>query len=482
MDEVEIRRRADQQTDGVERPSTDGGRRIAPGVREVEGHGAAVDGHLAQRLGWWRDAGIITDDQVQRILEQESVWAASPAVSPAVSAREPRRLSAIVEGLGYIGGILTLVGVVLLISRYWDDMGAPARLGLGAGSAIVLLIGGLLIPETEPALVRLRWALWTLSTVAAAVTVGITLTDAVDDVGGSTVALAVAGVVAVENGLLWAGRRRPVQQALFLAALPVITGAATSVVSGDEPSRPVVGLVVAFTGVLILVAGITGRTVFPALTDAVGAAAMVVGAATTIDRWQGPGYIAALIVVAALLALALAPRPVRHSDQRVVLAVVALMGAWQIVPITIVHFARQAGMATGLVVAVVGVAVLEAGRRRRVAVPLLVTFVGGAGLVGGLAITGSQSVAFATVAGLVAAFALLAIGTRPGWAIMSVFGAVGLLVNVPWAIAWFFPGEGRAPLLIAVAGVLIIGAAVLLAGMRGRIRHEFDQGGAVSRT
>lgn len=441
---------------------------------------------LQRRLEWWTVAGLITAEQAVRIMEQEKAWAVSAAApAPSTPVTAPRRLSAIVEGLGYIGGILTLVGAVLLIGRYWDDMSAVARLALGVGSAVALLVAGLLVAETEPALIRLRWVLWTLSTAAAALTVGITMADSIDDVRGATVSLAVAGIVAVENGALWRGRVRPIQQALFLVALPVVTGSATSIVLGEDAPMAAIGVVVALTGVGLLVAGITHRTVVPALTEGIGSASVVVGVMMSIDTWRGAGFLTALVAVTALLVLALAPRPVIGRNERLVIGLVAVVGLWQVVPATIVHFAQRAGLATGLVVAAVGVIVLDAGRRRVVAVPLLVTLVGGSAIVGGLAVTAAQSVGFATISGLLVALALIGLGTRPGWAVMSVFGAIGLLVNVPWAISWFFPGEGRAPLLIAVAGLLIIGTAVLLAGQRGRIRDEWDQpastsGGGVS--
>jgi hypothetical protein len=103
---------------------------------------------------------------------------------------------------------------------------------------------------------------------------------------------------------------------------------------------------------------------------------------------------------------------------------------------------------------------------------IVVTLLGGFALVGGAALCGVQSVAFATLFGLVTAVALIAIGTMPKWALMSVFGSLGLLVNVPWAINHFFPGEGRAPLLIMVSGGVIIAVALLLTRRGGRIRQE----------
>ena len=49
------------------------------------------------------------------------------------------------------------------------------------------------------------------------------------------------------------------------------------------------------------------------------------------------------------------------------------------------------------------------------------------------------------------------------------------LVNVPWAISHFFPGENLAPLLIAVSGVLLVVIAVVLTRMGGRFRRELQR-------
>ena len=80
--------------------------------------------------------------------------------------------------------------------------------------------------------------------------------------------------------------------------------------------------------------------------------------------------------------------------------------------------------------------------------------------------------AIATTLGLITAVALLAVGTTPGYVLVSLFGCIGLLVNVTWAIQHFFPGEGRVPLLISATGILLVGVAVLLTRMGGRFRRE----------
>lgn len=433
---------------------------------------AASPVSLDQHIAWWREAGLITAEQAEAIAEQERRWAdqtgaVAPDVSPTTDVR-PGRLPLVVEALGYIGGVLSMVGAVLLVSRYWTDMALEVRLGLGVAVSLVLMVAGLLVHETDPALVRLRWSLWLLSSIAAGATTALVAIDGFDAEDPVVVALAVSIVVGLQNGVLWADRVRPVQQALFLAAVPVIVGTSAQQVFGTT----VAGLLVAGTGVVVLVVGLVGRTVLPALTDGIGASAIVIGVALTIEQYTGAGLLALVAIATVLLGLALSPKAVAHESERVVLTVVGIATTVQVLPQTLAWFSREAGIVTGAVLAGVGVVAMLVARRRMVRVPVVVLLLGGAALVGGLALMGRQSVTLATVAGLIAAVTLLAVGTRPGWAVLSLVGAAALLVNVPWAIWWFFPGEDRAPLLTTVSGAVIVGVAVLLARVRGRLRHE----------
>ncbi len=115
---------------------------------------------------------------------------------------------------------------------------------------------------------------------------------------------------------------------------------------------------------------------------------------------------------------------------------------------------------------------MVAGARRLLRAPIVAEIVGGLALIGGAALTATQWPAFAPLFGLATALTLLVIGTRPGRVLYSLLGSLGLLINVPWAIARFFPGEGRAPLLILVSGALIIAVAVMLARQGDRFRTE----------
>ncbi len=429
---------------------------------------------LDQHIVWWRDAGLISTEQAEAIAEQERRWTAQATPAGAAGGRPSGgesttgRLPLVVEALGYIGGVLSLVGAVLLLSRYWTDMSLAVRLGLGVVVSLVLMVAGLVLHETDPALVRLRWSLWLLSSVAAGVTTGLLAIDGFDAEDPIVVALAVAVVIGVQNGFLWAGRMRPVQQGLALISVPVIAGTTAAQVVGTTAT----GLVVALAGIVVLGAGLSGHTLLPALTDGIGATALVVGVALTIEDGTGPGLLAVVAVAAVLMAVALMPQGVDRESERVVLSVIGIVTMVQALPQTLAWFSQDAGIVTGLALAVVGAGMMLVAQRRMVRVPVFVVLLGGAAMVGGFALMGRQSVTLATVVGLTAAVTMLVVGTRPGWAVLSLVGAAALLVNVPWAIWWFFPGEDRAPLLTTVSGAVIIGVAVLLARMRGRLRHE----------
>ncbi|MEZ5270828.1 MAG: hypothetical protein R2694_00780 [Ilumatobacteraceae bacterium] len=190
------------------------------------------------------------------------------------------------------------------------------------------------------------------------------------------------------------------------------------------------------------------------------------------DR-TGPGLLLASMTALGVLAIGVGNASMLPRFERVLLMVVGGFGFLQVAPATIVHFADRAGVLTGGTIWLGGTLLLMTpvmlGRSRT---PVLLQVFGGVALVAGAAITGAQSVAVATTLGLITAVALLAVGTTPGYVLMSLFGCIGLLVNVPWAIQHFFPGEGRVPLLISMCGLVLVGVAVLLTRMGGRFRRE----------
>ncbi|MFM7687388.1 MAG: DUF2157 domain-containing protein [Actinomycetota bacterium] len=433
----------------------------------VGGFEPDADPRLIASLDAWQHAGIIDASTRDAIVTFErNARHAATAARPT----RARRVPLVAEALGYLGGILGVVGLVLLVTRYWPDMATASRLAISAAGAIGLAIGGLAVRANgEGALIRLQAALLLAATACSAVVAGVIAVDVFDANDPPVTALACAATVALVSVGFWRFGDRPVQQATCLAALPVTAGLVMHQVASDG----FVGLAVMVMGLLLLAIGVQHVTTMPPITVGIGAAAAEIGAGITISDWRGPGVVVLLLTASVVLLLAGTHRPVRTDAERIVLTVVGGVGMLQGVPGSIGHFAERAGIVTGLVVWVAGLALLATGGSSLFRTPLVVRLLGGAALVGGAAVTGAQSVAFATLFGLATAVVLIALGTMPDRVLLSLFGSVGLLVNVPWAIRHFFPGEGRVPLLILVSGLVIVGVAVMLSRQGGRLRHEF---------
>jgi hypothetical protein len=431
----------------------------------------AVGSNIGAYLARWVDAKLLSDEQSVAILAYERSRATQPG-TPAASVRSPRRIPAVAEALGYLGGILAIVGLVLVVARYWSDMATFGKLALCGAAALVLFGAGAVVREqSDPAFARLRGFLWLTSTAASALFVGVMVHDSFGVTKQETIVLACAGAVALQSGLLWWGRERPLQQLAFLIGAVVTMAAAVAELAHEGP----VGLTVWIVGVLYLASGVTRRTTTPLLTEAVGAVAVVVGAVITASGWQAFGLAFAVTTAFALLALAAVPGLVPARADELLLAVVGSVALLQTGPATVGYFARDAGLAAGLTVWIIGSGLLFVGARRLVRLPDVIEVLGGIAMLAGAAITGIQSTGFAPLFGIVTALGLVGLGMLPGQVLLSVLGSVGLLINVPWAIGWFFPGEGRAPLLIFVSGALILTVAVLLTRERGRFRHELTR-------
>ncbi|MBI4932691.1 MAG: hypothetical protein HY828_02360 [Actinobacteria bacterium] len=423
---------------------------------------------LDESLAAWHAAGLIDSDQVHAIsaFERASNSAHTPRPTPVAR----RRVPLVAEALGYLGGMLGVVGLVLLAARSWPDLDTAGRLLVTSGATVALTIAGMVVPHRdEPALERLRWFVWGGATAIGALMGGVFAVEVLDANWPPSVVLSGALVATALSVVLWWQRERPVQQLTFLIGALVVAG--TSVAQLDVAG--LAGLAVWAAAVVMVRAGLLQRTTFPAMTLGVGAAGMVVGAGLATERDVGLGLLFATLTIATLLTIAGSARPTQRRVDRVVLTVVGAMGLLQTLPQTVVWFGRDAGLVTGLIVFAVGVALVVAAGRDLVVAPVVTQLAGGTLLVAGTAVIGMQSVAIATTTGLVVAVGLLAVGTVPEHALLTIFGCLGLLINVPWAISHFFPGEGRAPLLIAVSGVLIVLVAVWLAHQGGELRHQF---------
>ncbi len=373
------------------------------------------------------------------------------------------------EALGYLGGALTIIGLALFVGRRWADIGTTGRLALSALAAAGLFVAGVLVNRSpEPALDRLRQALWLVSTAATALLAGV-VADEVLEIGRATgVAAVCAAAVALQSGLLWRWRGPLVQQCTCLIGVAVLVGTSVSALWSPGPA----GIALWLLGVVYLAIGLRRLIVVPLLVVGVGAVTMVAGAGTIMGDWQGAGLLAILGTGLGLVTLAGVDGPARGLDDRIVLGVIGGIALFQATPSTLAYFAADAGLITGLSMWLTGLLLTAVATHRRVLIPHVALVFGSLAVLGGAALTATQTTGFATILGIASAAGLIVVGTAPGRVMTSMLGSLGLLVFVPWAIGWFFPGEGRAPLLLFVAGTLILVIAILLTRMSSRLRTE----------
>ncbi|MFY8237983.1 MAG: DUF2157 domain-containing protein, partial [Ilumatobacteraceae bacterium] len=167
----------------------------------------------------WLRADLISESQATSIRAFEDAREKLEE-KPSIEVPSPeRRISVIAEALGYVGGMLGIVGLVLLVSRYWEDMANGGRLALSGGGVIAFVVAGALVhEESDPAFARLRWFLWLLATAAVGVSSSVLDDTLFDTEHGQRTVLMVAIGVMVVSAALWAWRNRPIQQATFLGA------------------------------------------------------------------------------------------------------------------------------------------------------------------------------------------------------------------------------------------------------------------------
>lgn len=456
------------------------------------GHHTAASPALAGQLARWVGAGLIDADQAARIAGLEGIAGSGAAPAAATDTRPtgvtplaattstagaaPGRpaLTAVIEGLGYLGGVLAVTGVVLLVAHFWEELAVAGQLALSGLTALVLAGAGIAVPERRgPAMARLRAFLWTLSTASIAVFSAVAARDLLGARPATPVVACAAAAVALASGLMWWGRSRPVQQLIALAAAVVAIGTGLVEPLGTTSA----GLAVWITGAVILGVGVRRATTFPVLDVAVGAVSVGVGAMVAVvsDGDPGIGLLFVVLTGASVVTLALLHRLVTDLASIVVLAVIGSITLAQSLPPLIGIMAGDAAIATGAVMWAVGLAVLVIGVRRLTRVPILLEVLGAFAMLVACAVTAAATPTVATAAGLATSLGLLGVSMLPGRVALSPVGALGLLAYVPWAIGWFFPGEGRVPLLISVSGVLIIGVAVLMARSGRRFGSELGR-------
>lgn len=331
---------------GVTRRATSG-----PPKPEAGEFGRSV--RLTSLLEAWVADELITPEQADRILARGDILVQAP---PSAGERPHGRSSLVIEALGYLGGVIILVASILIASMYWRQVGTTARLVLVGGVAGALLAAGFSIPmRLDDVGIRLRAALWLVSTVAFAGFVGLLGAEALN-LADSDVFLLVSSCVAAYAVSLWLISRALVQHLSMMVAL-MLTAAALTNELGVSDALP--GFAVWGVALIWLLLGWGGLLAPRRLAMVFGAGGMFVGALTTIPTHAG-------VVLALLTSVFIVTAAVMFRD--LPLLGVGALGTLFVLPSAVVEL-FPGELAAPIALLVVGVVLVGAGlfiaRRRR---------------------------------------------------------------------------------------------------------------------
>jgi len=383
----------------------------------------------------------------------------------------PGGIPAIAEGLSYVGGGLGLVGLVLFSMRSWEDFDPVARLLISAIAAVLLGLGGFILSDDDRgAVVRLRGFLWLVATAAAGVSAVSYCDEWIADATDARRVLIVAGVVAAISAAFWWSRNGMIQQATAIGGALVAIGAG----SQDLWDKGVAGLVVWLVAGTLLIFAVSYDVPSAWVTSTIAAIGCLAGVLYASDKWQAEGLLGTVVTAGAILWLS-ALIEVRERDAiRMGLIIVGIVGLVQSVPPTIVYFAKDAALNTGLAISTIAVFFVLMELSDRTPFGVVTSAIAGAALLGGAAITGAETQSFATIFGSMMAILLIAVGTTPRHVLTSIIGLVGLVIFVPWGISYFFPGQARVPLIVFVVGGLITTSGIMLGRLARSRSKEID--------
>jgi len=167
----------------------------------------------------WVDAGLITTEQ-SRAIRQHEAEHHGPRTAVAVAPSPETGPSLVVEALGYLGGVVILVGAGILVGMYWADLSVLLRLILIGATALALVGAGFAVPDRlGDAAGRLRSVLWAVGVATIAGFLGVFSTEVLDRYDEHALVI-IGPCTAVVAGILWWLRSTWLQQlALFLPLL-----------------------------------------------------------------------------------------------------------------------------------------------------------------------------------------------------------------------------------------------------------------------
>lgn len=257
-------------------------------LRSVELTSAVVDE--------WVELGFITRGQ-------GDVLALHAALAPPAQRSRARALAA--EGLGYLGGLLSVAAAGAIAATFWPRLDTAAQVALLALVAGLLLAGGAVAGNGSPAMARVASVLWFLSVASGSGAVGVAMTDVhiADDLAYLTVAVSVSLYAAA----LWVLRPKPLQQIALGGGVANVVGALLALPQ-HAPAAEWWGLSFAALGCVWLALTWSG-VLRPERTGlALGAVGVLAGCQVLVFGSETPGLVAGVVAAVAMLAVGVTAR------------------------------------------------------------------------------------------------------------------------------------------------------------------------------
>lgn len=283
---------------------------------------------LTDRLDAWVDAGLVSQDQAERIIAFEDEHPRHTGWSPAVgdrygdtdrdaagetaSATGSERRTRIAEAIGYVGAALALGAIALLLGELWADLLVGGRLGLIGVLTAAVFGGGLALRSaSQPAMQRLTSVLFTATVAGVGWFAGV-IGDDVLELDWAAVGVGVGGTMLVVATALYLWRRGALLQLATLGSALVTVGMGLSM-STLTPDPVWYGASFAAIGVAWFVLAAGGWLSPRALAEIAGGLVTLVGVQIAAsDGATAPVLAVGVVAAAGLVWLAVRADQLRH--------------------------------------------------------------------------------------------------------------------------------------------------------------------------
>jgi hypothetical protein len=323
-----------------------------------------VVNRLESQLARLVEEQVLTASQAEELVDAARAdrLDALPVTVEQAPPRSAPRSSAVLEVLGYVGGVLVLGAVIMLGSFFWDDLGSTGRKLVAVASLMVPALGGaaLIKGRARPELGRILLA---LACYAAGFAYLVVFEDQKFVVSAALVVLASAiGAVLLRSGAFlvsgWSG-------AMLLVCAVVFNVIDSPGTTEPAPNAVAMHLAVGFllVGLVLTASGLfLSRTLAWSLAGLSGwATSIVLQMVTPHGEWFS--LVAATIVSAALLSAFVLTRRYAYA----VIGCAILLSIW---PVSLYRIIDDAvGAAIGLVAAgavLISTVVVLSRRHRRI--------------------------------------------------------------------------------------------------------------------